>query len=57
LISAGIFDELFLLENKSCVKIIDLFNNSPFGNHDFLDTDHMNIDGAKKLSKILNKYL
>lgn len=39
------------------VKKIDLFSSDEFTNSDFFDLHHLNIEGAKKVSKIINRVL
>lgn len=38
------------------VKFIDLYNSSEFTDEDFIDPDHLNIKGVKKLSEIVSYY-
>lgn len=42
-------------EEKSKIKIIDLYNSNEFNDGDFADADHLNENGSIKVSKILNK--
>lgn len=42
---------------KNDIGYIDLFQNKAFNNDDFHDVDHLNIQGAKKCSELLNQYI
>ena len=54
-------DELFhkttALADSLSVPIIDLFSSTLFSAEDFHDFDHLNLEGAKKFSLIMKKYL
>lgn len=39
------------------VQVLDLFTDSRFGEEDFFDPDHLNTDGARKLTRILQDHL
>ncbi|WP_339179793.1 hypothetical protein [Oceanobacillus sp. FSL W7-1293] len=39
------------------IEKVDLFSSSEFTNDDFFDVHHLNSKGAKKVSKIINKYI
>ena len=41
------------VNNHKCCTLIDLFNSEYFSEADFQDYDHLNSNGAKKLSKII----
>lgn len=38
-------------------KVLDLFTDKRFSDADFVDTDHLNDDGARKFSQIVSEYL
>ena len=42
-----------MVNNHKCCTFIDLFNSEYFSETDFQDYDHLNSNGAKKLSKII----
>jgi len=42
------------LRNDFDFQIVDMFNNKTFNLSDFMDSDHLNINGAKKMTQILN---
>ena len=43
--------------NESNVKLIDLYDAAEYNNDEFLDEHHLNIKGAKKLSKYINNII
>ncbi|MFD2601396.1 hypothetical protein [Flavobacterium suzhouense] len=47
--------EMIALENN--IDYIDLFRSKVFNNDDFYDVDHLNVQGAKKCSELLNQYI
>lgn len=46
-----------LVQEFDNVSYINLFQDSRFKDEDFLDSDHLNATGAKKLTLILNDYI
>jgi len=44
-----------IVESHKCCKFIDLFESDEFDENDFQDYDHLNINGANKLSEIIAK--
>ena len=42
-----------IVQKYSCCKLLDLFASEQFDVSDFQDYDHLNLYGAKKLSKLL----
>lgn len=57
LVPSNAFDKLFELEKQYHFKFIDFFNSNLFDNNDFFDCDHVNLNGAVKLSNHLKDYL
>lgn len=49
------YSRMSALQKKYNFTLIDLFNSNVFGNGDFLDYDHPNDNGAKKLGEILSR--
>lgn len=47
----------FQQQNKNTVQYLNLFKDNRFVDTDFYDADHLNNEGAKKCSKIVNSYL
>ena len=47
----------FQKSSKNTVHYLNLFNDNRFNDEDFYDADHLNNQGAKKCSKIVNAYL
>lgn len=53
-----IFEELYkVCENYPHAKIIDLYDSKEFSNGDFVDGDHLNIYGCKKITEIIRRNL
>ncbi|WP_392565617.1 hypothetical protein RHO15_08500 [Utexia brackfieldae] len=52
LIEVDIFNEIHQISQSYNLKIIDLFNYDLFTDDDFGDSDHVNINGANKLTNI-----
>lgn len=49
-----LFAEVYALQNNySNVKVLDYYNDSRFTENDFYDWQHLNLVGAKKLTKII----
>lgn len=46
-----------VVEKHKCCTFLDLYNSDKFLNSDFQDYDHLNLYGAKKLSKIIASYI
>ena len=53
-----LFKEMYdVVSNAQNVRVIDLYNSEDFERNDFLDEIHLNIKGAKKLTKYVNKII
>ena len=52
-------EELFpdLLPLKNDIRILSFLNDGDFSDSDFCDTDHLNKNGAVKLTEKIRKYL
>ena len=48
-----LFSGIIQLCNKNNVKLISFYNSSEYTNEYFYDTDHLNLNGAKKFTKEL----
>ncbi len=46
-----------VVEKHKCCNFVDLYNSDKFLDSDFQDYDHLNLEGAKKLSKIIASYV
>ncbi len=46
-----------VVKSHSCCELIDLYESDKFFETDFQDYDHLNIDGANKLSEIISSYI
>jgi len=46
-----------VVEAHKCCTFIDLFESDKFNENDFQDYDHLNINGANKLSEIITSYI
>lgn len=57
LIPDDVFDKLIELRKQYNFKLIDYFNSDLFDDTDFIDCDHVNLNGAIKLSNNLKNYL
>lgn len=55
--SKELFKELFCLAENSDINILNLYSEDLFEDCEFVDWDHLNIEGANKLTKIINKNL
>jgi hypothetical protein len=44
-----------VVEAHKCCTLINLFESDEFNENDFQDYDHLNINGANKLSEIIAK--
>ena len=51
-----IFKEIYDLCKKLNIKIYDFYDDGDFTNEDFYDVDHLNPNGAEKLTKKLKNY-
>ncbi|MER1998570.1 MAG: D-alanyl-lipoteichoic acid biosynthesis protein DltD [Lysinibacillus sp.] len=45
------------MAQKYTFEVIDLYNDSTFSDDDFYDVHHLNLQGANKVSKIVNGYI
>ena len=63
---AGISEEMInsynqlvipVINKHKCCTFINLFESDKFNEHDFQDYDHLNINGANKLSEIITSYI
>ena len=52
-----IFKDIYELSNELNIKIYDFYNDEDFKYEDFYDTDHLNPNGAKKLTEKLKKLI
>ena len=52
-----LFKELLNASNQKDIEILNLYDSPLFLDSDFVDCDHLNLKGAKKLTKIVNEYL
>lgn len=51
------YNDLNSLRIKHKFKVLDLFMSNDFYPEDFWDTSHLNVDGAKKMVKLIDVYL
>lgn len=51
-----LFSKFFKLESDD-TKLFDLYDSNCFNDSDFGDTDHLNENGAIKISKLINEFL
>lgn len=50
-----LFKELYdIISDKPCIKLIDYYDSEIFTKEDFVDYEHVNYQGAKKLTKLIN---
>lgn len=55
--SSTLFPELFkLVRKESAIELLDYHGSPEFSDDDFIDHDHLNAQGAKKLARIINEY-
>lgn len=54
--SADLFKKLYIISNNR-FNILNFYDNNDFLFEDFGDFDHLNCDGAEKLTKKINEYL
>ncbi|MNK22208.1 hypothetical protein D3C87_404820 [compost metagenome] len=52
-----IIEKCSKLDGQSNVYYLDVFQNANININDFHDVDHLNVEGAKKCSNILNAYI
>ena len=45
------------LANERDIKFYDLSNDNRFNDSDFFDVEHLNINGAQKVSKIISQIM
>ncbi|MDR1025801.1 MAG: hypothetical protein LBL47_00225 [Lactobacillus sp.] len=55
--SSELFKDLFTLAKKYDINIINLYDNDSFEGKDFGDFDHLNQEGAEKLTLMLKDYI
>jgi hypothetical protein len=55
--SDEIFNDLIQLQKKLDLTIFNFYEDNPIKDKDFSDLEHLNPNGAEKLSKIINQYL
>lgn len=55
--SDKLFKKLFILTNKLGIKVYNFYKNNNFTVNDFWDSDHLNNQGAIKLTKLIKNIL
>lgn len=57
IIKEEFYDIIFELKKKNKFNFLDYFSHKFFSDEDFFDESHLNKNGAKKLTILLNKYI
>lgn len=57
IIKKEFYDIIFQLKKKNKFNFLDYFSDRSFSDEDFFDESHLNKNGAKKLTLLLNKYI